>query len=127
MIQDSLDDMFSSRIRQSILNADWLRIVEQLTADELLKLPDNPLFAINALAEEFGCELSSVSLIKIVEICFVKRYERNKMIMQMLVDRDVFVDPPQLEGFLRAELPKQVAVATDKNTIRVYFGPAASH
>jgi hypothetical protein len=127
MTQDSLDDMFNSRIRQSILNADWLRIVEQLTADELLKLPDNPLFAINAIAEEFGCELSSVSWKNLVEICFVKRYERNKMILKILVNRELFCDPPQLEGLLRTKLPKKVARANDKKTIRLYFGPAASH
>ena len=127
MIKDSHSQTFNSRIRLSILKADWRRIVEQLTAEELPKFSDNPLFAVNAIAEEFGCELSSVSWEKFVEFRFVKRYGRDKVILKVLVNRDLFADPPQLEALLRATLPKRVAVANDKNTIREYFGPAASH
>ena len=127
MIKNSLSDTFNSRIRLSILKADWCRIVEQLTAEELLKFSDNPLFVINAIAEEFGCELSSVSWEKIVDVRFVKRYGRNKVILKVLVNRDLFADPQQLEVLLRATLPKRIAETNDKNTIREYFGPAASH
>ena len=81
---------------------------------------------ISGIAEKFGCELSSVRCEKCVEFRFVKRYGRNKMIMNVLVNRDLFADPPQLEALLRATLPARVAVANDKNTIREYFGPAAS-
>ena len=126
MIQDSPSQAFNSRMRLSILKADWRRIVEQLTAEELLKFSDNPLFVVNGIAEEFGCELSSVRCEKCVEFRFVKRYGRNKVIMNVLVNRDLFADPPQLEALLRATLPARVAVANDKNTIREYFGPAAS-
>ena len=127
VIKDSLSRTFNSRIRQSILKTDWCRIVEQLTAEELLKFSGNPLFVVNAIAEEFGCELSSVGWDKFVGVRFVKRYGRNKVILKVLVNRDLFADPPQLEALLRATLPKRVAVANDKNTIREYFGPAASH
>lgn len=126
MIKDSHSQTFNSRIRHSNLKADWRRIVEQLAAEELLKFSDNPLIVINAIAEEFGCELSSVNWDKFVELRFVKRYGRDKVMLKILVNRDLFPDPTQLEALLRTTLPKRIAVANDKNTIREYFGPAAS-
>jgi hypothetical protein len=126
MIKDSNGQTFDRKIRRSILEADWCRIAEQLTAEELSGFSDNPLFVINAIAEEFGCELSSVSLEKFVDIRFLRRYGRDKTILKVTVNRKMFADPPRLEALLRTSLPKRVAVANDKNTIREYFGPAAS-
>lgn len=127
MIKDNHSQSFSSRLRLTALMADWERLADQLTAEELLKFSGNPLLAINAIAEEVGCELSSVGLEKSVELRFVRRYGCNKVMLNIRIDRDLFSDPSLLEEMLRAMLPKQVAVANDKNTILEYFGPAASN
>lgn len=130
MIKDSLSQSqsqtFNSRIRLSILAADWRRIAEQMSAEDARKFSGNPLFAIKAVAEELGCDLSSVSWGKTVALSFVKHDGRSKVMWKVLVDRPLFTDPTRLETLLRATLPRQIAVAADKNTIREYFGPAAS-
>ena len=127
MSKDSLSQTFNSQVRRTILTADWCRIIEDLTAEELDKFPDNPLFMINEIAEEFGCELSSVKWDKFVDIRFVKRYGPHKIMWNMMVDWNFRADPPEMETLLRAMLPKQVGMANDKNTIREYFGPAGSN
>jgi hypothetical protein len=127
MIADSLSRTFNSRMRLSILKADWRRIVKRMSAEELGRFPDNPLFAINAIAAEFGCELSSVGWGKSVEVRFVKHYGPNKVMWKVSVDRRLFADLPGLEALLRAMLLRQVAAANDRNTILQYFGPAAGN
>ena len=126
MIEHSLSQQFNSRVRQSILKADWFRVVENLTAEELQQFPDNPLFRLNGVAGEFGCELSSVRWEDLLELRFVRHYGYNKELWTITVNRDVCTNPAQLEEMLRAMLPGQVAAANDRNTIREYFGPAAS-
>lgn len=125
MIKGNLSQTFNSRLRLSTLESDWHRIARQMSPVELLKFPDNPLFAINAIAEEFGCELSSVRSELLVDLRFVKRYGRNKMMWTMTVDHDLFADWEGLEALLRTALPGQVAMANDRNTIHDYFGPAS--
>ena len=127
MTDDSLSQTFNSRLRRTILIADWCRIIEQMSAEELTKFRDKPLFKVNAIAEEYGCELSSITWDKFVDVRFMKRYDPHKVMWNMLVDRDFFADPPELEALLRAMLPKQVGSANDRNTIREYFGPAAGN
>jgi len=126
MIKDSRTQMINSRIRLSILESDWRRMLDRMTAEEARQFSGNPLLAIRATAEELRCDLSSVSWGKTVTLRFVKHDGRNKVMWKLLVDRTLFADRKRLDSLLRATLPRQVAVAADKNTIREYFGPAAS-
>ena len=126
MIKEAQSGTFNSRIRHAILEADWRRIARQLSERERRAFPDNPLFAVNAIAREYGCDLSSVRWNDCVEICFLRHYRWNKVMWTVPVDREIFADLVILEAMLRAMLPGHVAAANDKNTIREYFGPAAS-
>lgn len=125
MSNGSPSETFNTKMRLSILESDWHRFAAQLSPVDLLKFPDNPLFAINAIAEEYGCELSSVGWETLVELRFVKRYGRNKVMWTIKVDHDLFADLQGIEALLRITLPGNVGVANDMNTIREYFGPAS--
>jgi len=114
MTKDGLSQNFNSQVRRTILTADWCRIIEDMTAEELNKFPDNPLFMINATAEEYGCELSSVKWDKFVDVRFVKRYGSHKIIWNMMVDCNFLADPPEMETLLRATLPNRLAWPTTK-------------
>jgi len=127
MIEESHSRTFNGRIRRAMLEADWRRIAGGLTAEERRNYADNPLLAVNATAEEFGCELSSIGWSKSVEVRFVKHYGLNKVMWKVYIDRRQFADPPRLDALLRAMLPRQVATANDRNTILEYFGPAAGN
>ena len=126
MINDSRTQTINNRIRLSILEADWRRMVGRMTAEEAHQFSGNPLLAIRATAEELGCDLSSATWGKTVALSFVKHDGRNKVMWKLLVDRTLFADAKRLNSLLRTSLPRQVAVAADKNTIREYFGPSAS-